>query len=77
MNMAENKTAVLVTNNDDWEALYVNGELVAQDHQIHRNNFLDIGEYVTWEVSSEYTQSVGYLPDYLNDIPDDVVYPSR
>lgn len=63
--------AVLVTNCDDWEGLYVDGELVAQDHQVKRDNFLGLESYETWEVSSEYTHEVGYLPDYLSEIPDD------
>jgi len=63
------RKAVLVTNCDDWEALYVDGELVNQDHTVKRDYFLGLESYETREVSYEYTSEVGYLPEFLSAIP--------
>ena len=63
-------SAVLVTNCDDWEGLYVNGKLVAQDHNLSWKVLRSVkGMLYEQEIDSEYTYSVGILPDNYSDIP--------
>lgn len=65
-------TAILVTNCDDWEALYINGELYTQDHKIKRGVFRKVkGKLLQQEISYDYTSSCGYLPEKYEDIPKD------
>ena len=64
---------ILVTNNDDWEALYIDGKLFTQDHEIKRNVLRKVkGKLYGQDISNEYTYDCGYLPDNYEDIPKDV-----
>ena len=63
---------ILVTNCDDWEALYIDGKGIAQDHKLKRNVFRKVkGKLFQQEISYEYTSECGYLPDNYEDIPKD------
>lgn len=66
---------VFVTNEDDWEGVYVNSVLLDQGHRICKE-FM-IGELVGSVVKSVKTQLVdnewlenegGWLPDNLSDV---------
>lgn len=70
-----NSVVVLVTNHDDWEALYINGKAVIQEHKIQRSDLVRYClEYNTMycEVSASYEEleMSGRYPDNLNDIPE-------
>lgn len=65
---------VLVTNYDDWEALYVNGVSVYQGHDIPRyvlvKTCLEAGaHYCSVYSSYEELEMTGNFPDQLDDIP--------
>lgn len=60
--------AILVTNFDDWEALYVDGKLVAQGHSIQREHFIGLLNLKTIEVEQDYVEC-GPLPDNFDEIP--------
>lgn len=60
----------IVSNQDDWEALYLNGKLVIEGHRLSAEdilNTLDVQKYY-YNVSSEWTYD-NSLPDNLSDIP--------
>lgn len=64
---------ILVTNCDDWEALYLDGKCVAQDHEISRDELVDYvldvrekHEYV--ETDGEQTCCLGCFPERLEDV---------
>lgn len=58
----------------DWEALYIDNELVLQDHSIRISDALmcvsGLGEYdfVSKESSTDQVDNLGCYPDYLNDV---------
>ena len=66
------KKIQIVTNDDDWEGLYIDGTLVAQDHQVSIHNLaaaLDI-EIEEIHVSYEYLGGeVSHLPEKFSKIP--------
>ncbi len=69
----------LVTNTDgDYEALYLNGLIVSQNHSVPKHElnqtFMENQpyNYETFEVSAEWLEEEGGLyPNKLIDIPDD------
>lgn len=62
---------------DDWEALYVDGEVQLQNHSIDANQVLDIlAEHMlinheSFWVDGDWVESQGWMPENLEDIPDD------
>lgn len=61
--------AVHVYLNDDWEGLYVDGDLKAQGHSLHTQDILDaLG--VSHEARSIEDENVTFLPDKLEDVPE-------
>lgn len=77
MKLSEKVTSpvVVVSNDDDWEALYVNGVSVTQEHSIRRDELIDVclkhGQkpcYVTSYYDDLDIQ--GRYPDNLDDIPE-------
>lgn len=76
MKLSEQVTSpvVIVSNDDDWEALYVNGRSIKQDHSISRDELIDVclkhGQkpcYVT--VYYDDLDIEGRYPDNLDDLP--------
>ncbi len=63
--------AVLVTNCDDWEGLYIDGVLVEECHKINFKDWVGkISELTEVEVTSEWLgEDVGSLPSSISDIP--------
>lgn len=64
---------LLVSNGDDWEGFYVDGELMRQDHSLKPQDILSamgIEIEKRW-VSYDYTAERGDLPERLRDIPAD------
>lgn len=63
----------------DWEAVYVNGKLVYESHDIYSFHWVNfINEYCpteadSFEVPSDYLdERGGDFPDNFNDIPKEV-----
>ena len=57
---------VVIVSSDDWEGLYVNGELETEDHEIRQHDFINlIQEYRSFEsidiveVSMEKLEELG------------------
>lgn len=66
---------VLVTNHDDWEALYVNGVSIYQAHDIDARDLakhsLEQGKlYNVIESSYDELYDIGNYPDKIDDIPE-------
>jgi hypothetical protein len=62
--------AILVTNYDDWEALYIDGKCVAQDHKLNWKLLRSVkGKLFEQGIDNEYTYEVGQLPDEYDNIP--------
>lgn len=59
---------------DDWAGLYIDGKLVYQHHSVTARDVLEFGklEHTSFEVDYEWLESQMWLPDNLEDIPDDV-----
>lgn len=64
---------ILVSNGDDWEALYLDGKSVCQDHTINRDiladYILDTKEkpvYLQGDPQQSY--DLGRFPDKLEDV---------
>lgn len=61
---------------DDWQALYLNGNVVTQDHQVRTDELIESLKdgYDTFEEhfyeNNEYMEEEGQFPDKLKDIPD-------
>ena len=56
---------------DDWEGMYINGELIAEGHSIEKNTVLtalsiEFKEY--WTVDEKWLTDRGRLPDYLSEV---------
>ena len=68
----------IVSNGDDWEGLYLDGGLFAEDHEIqvhHLAEALDL-EIETVEVSRRWLgEKVVSLPERLSKIPKKVILP--
>lgn len=65
---------VLVTNHDDWNALYINGTAKEQAHNIDADTLvkecLKVGKhYCTVYSDYDELQIEGQYPDKLDDIP--------
>lgn len=70
-----NETVVLVTNYNDWEALYVNGVSVCQSHIISRKLLVEEclkakEQFLTVEAYSEKLDLEGQFPDKLSELED-------
>ena len=76
--MAKKKAKVVYIDGDDWNALYVNGEIVWQDHELSDIKGLelvkDVGPFTVerHEAESEWLdnqiQKTGEFPDSLDDV---------
>lgn len=59
---------------DDWEGLYIDGELVEENHSIRITDLLEIlkdRRLLTFdyhEVGQDYLEGLGNLPDNFNDL---------
>jgi len=64
------KKLVLVTNYDDWEGLYIDGELVLEGHRVRRDEmFTMLGiDYTEVEAAEGWLESRGTLPKNLSDV---------
>jgi hypothetical protein len=63
------KTLTLVTNYDDWEGLYLDGEMIEQGHKI---NWEDVLSYLnfnleTKEADYDWLADEGALPEKIED----------
>lgn len=67
---------VVIAYVDDWEGLYVNGDLETEDHRIRQHDFIDlIRKYKSFEsiermeVSEERIEELGFsFPQRLENI---------
>jgi len=64
------KKLVLVTNYDDWEGLYIDGELVLEGHRVRRDEIFEkLGiDYTEVEAAEGWLESRGSLPQKLSDV---------
>lgn len=54
----ENK--FIIVNLDDWEGLYYNGKLIADDHEIRRESLVRLmKQYLVFDVEFEYLNEEG------------------
>jgi hypothetical protein len=62
----------IVSNGDDWEALYIDGKLIKEGHRLTAEDILDTMEVMReyYEVSSEWSYE-NSMPDTLIEIPAD------
>lgn len=72
------QSIVFVTNQDDWEGLYVDGLLVAEDHKIPRQQLVKHlhgkeGPVAEYFINPEFMDGLGRLPENLSDIPGDEI----
>ncbi len=72
------REVVVVSNHDDWEGIYVDGVLRAENHSLTVREILQILGVKTdfREVSPEWLGGeVGSLPEKLGDIPEEAYDP--
>jgi hypothetical protein len=71
------KIDIVEVYSDDWEGLYINGDLIMQGHSIGLSHFIDwmlgqksieIMSYDIQEADSEWLESRGRLPANLIDV---------
>lgn len=64
------KKLVLVTNYDDWEGLYIDGELVLEGHEVRKEEMFEkLGiNYTEVEAAEGWLESIGRLPKKLSDV---------
>ncbi len=64
------KKITFVSDDNDWEGLYINGKLVMENHRLDWDDILDaIGvEYETIVADDEWLAEHGTLPDKLSDV---------
>lgn len=64
------KKITIVTNEDDWEGLYLDGKLAVQDHKLRVDDVLKalglLADYVVCDYDWMADQS--YLPSDLTDV---------
>jgi hypothetical protein len=65
-----NKKITFVTNEDDWEGLYIDGELEVEAHRLSVEDVLAVlgiyAEYITCD--QDWLFDRGYLPSDLKDV---------
>lgn len=68
------RSIAFVSNGDDWEAIYVDGEVWRQGHDIRARDWLELleqfGGVTTSErhVDTEQSHEMGCFPDLLKDV---------
>jgi hypothetical protein len=65
-----NKKITIVTNEDDWEGLYIDGKIVVQNHKLSAEDVLDALGFHAGSVTcdQDWLLDVGYLPSDLKDV---------
>lgn len=59
----------LVTNDEDWKGIYLDGKLVDQGHSLHIDKVLKIfGDALGVQVNHRVIEIDGYLPESLSDV---------
>lgn len=61
----------LVTNNEDWEGLYIDGNLTALDHQMSIKEFADLAGIDLDVIDADpdwFKEKEEILPDKLEDV---------
>ena len=72
---------VILSSCGDWEALYINGDCVFQDHEIRRHNLLEFAEnygFTSTEIiyadassdDEDESETTGCFPNRLEDLKD-------
>lgn len=72
-----------IVNGDDWQGVYLDGEMHAQDHSIREHHWLYLVEKAgslcedvevhVWTADLDWLDSLGYLPHDFKDIPLDKI----
>ena len=62
---------IVIVNADDWEGLYIDGDLKTEGHSLSLQNVLDILKIHTtfrYDVDYEWLEEIGRLPKSLSDV---------
>lgn len=75
MEKQQHNKIVYVSNEDDWEGVYVNGRLYMEDHRLNVKRVFEmvatlghIGEYEYKTVDFDWMQEEGLLPAAIEDV---------
>ncbi len=67
---------IRVSNDDDWEALYIDGDASQQNHSLDVDALLEalasygVIEYESYIVDQDWLYDQGWLPEEFSDIPE-------
>jgi hypothetical protein len=64
------KKITIVTNEDDWEGLYIDGKIVVQDHKLSVYDVLLALDIIPEDITCDHDWllRIGYLPNDLKDV---------
>jgi len=64
------KPKITLVDGDDWQGLYVNGELVTQGHSIRAQDVCEVlgADYAFVSADYEWLDERGALPELLKDV---------
>ncbi len=64
------KKAIIVSNGDNWEGVYIDDKLISQDHSLRVDVILEALGYKIEDVLTEegWLEDQGYLPENLEDV---------
>ena len=72
--MTEKASACIVSNDDDWEGIYINGKLAAEGHRISLHDVLDalkgniLTDFEFRTCNRDWLYDQGNLPDELENV---------
>ena len=79
--MSRSNVALVTSSEGDWEGLYVDGELVAEDHSIPTRwtmlllakEHVEVGTFSQHEVDQEWLEenSGATMPHFFSELPED------
>lgn len=70
---------IRVSNDDDWVALYIEGEAVQQNHSLDVGAVLEelsergLIDYESYIVDNDWLLDQGWLPEEFSEIPEGVL----
>lgn len=68
---------VRISNDDDWEGVYIDGVIADQNHSVdyryilEKLNGMGLIRYEEFLVDQDWMYSQGHLPENLDEIPED------
>jgi hypothetical protein len=74
------KASLIFVSTDDWEGIYINGELEYENHRLHSGDWIEIirkfngfREVKRFWADEEYMHDVGSYPTKFEDFPEGVL----